>query len=270
MKRTVRLLLTVLLLPAQGAAWGREGHRIIADLADRYLDPAARREVQALLDVEGAVSMADVASWGDEVRERQPETRPWHFVDIPVHPEAGPVGYDPARDCPGDHCIVTRLAAEETVLGDPHAEPHTRLEALKWVIHLVGDLHQPLHCANDHDRGGNQVRVRLFRRETNLHAVWDTALLEQAGTADLAYAIRLESLITPAEATAWREGTPSTWATESNAIARRVIYSALPHTPGQLPEDYVQQAIPTVDGQLERAGVRLADILNRTLGGRRR
>lgn len=260
-------MLATALLPHDALAWGRDGHRIIADIAEQFLDPQAVRQVRALLAVENATALADVASWADDIRRQRPETARWHFVDIPVHPAAGePSGYDPARDCPRGACVVAKIVEFERVLTDREAPERQRLEALKFVVHFVGDVHQPLHAADDNDRGGNDVRVTFLGRKTNLHAVWDTGIIETAARGDdRGYALRLASGITAAERERWSQGTPAAWADEAHGVAVRSIYGTLPHA-GVLPPSYAADALPLVDAQLERAGVRLAAVLNAALG----
>lgn len=248
-------------------AWGSEGHRIVADIAEQYLEPGTARQVRELLILENTTTLAEVSTWADEVRPQRRETARWHFVDIPIHPPAGtPTAYDAARDCPRGDCIVAAIERFEAVLRDKAVQPRDRLEALKFLVHVVGDIHQPLHCADDGDRGGNDVRVAFEGRQTSLHAVWDSGILAAAGIGDeRAYALSLARTITPAEAELWRGGTAADWANESYGIASRLIYGEWPHGAGTLPASYEQVAIPVVGGQLEKAGVRLASVLNHVL-----
>ncbi len=134
-------------------------------------------------------------------------------------------------------------------------------------MHFVGDVHQPLHASDNDDRGGNEVRVEFVGRRTNLHAVWDTGILALAVNGDeRSYALNLARQIGPADILAWQTGTPEQWANESHDIATKVIYGELPHA-GRLPASYERAVLPIVDRQLERAGVRLAWILNDALDG---
>src|ERR1700731_3171785 len=154
------LLLLVLGLPARALAWGSEGHRIAAEIAEQYLEPAAARQVRELLAIENATTLAQVSTWADEIRPQRRDTARRHFVDIPVHPPPGtPAAYDAVRDCPRGDCVVAAIERFAAVLRDRSAAPRRRLEALKFVVHFVADVHQPLHSADDGDRGGNMVRV---------------------------------------------------------------------------------------------------------------
>jgi hypothetical protein len=258
---TIALIL-LSLVPARAFAWGSEGHRIIAEIAEQCLEPETARHVHELLDIENATTLADVASWADQIRPQHRETAPWHFVDIPI---SAP-GYDATRDCAGGNCVVAKIDQFTAELRNGSAPPQQRLGALKLVVHFVGDLHQPLHASDNDDRGGNEVRVIFEGHRTNLHAVWDTGILAPAVQADeRGYALRLVRDITPEKITAWQAGSTIDWANESHAVAVTVIYGRLPHEAGTLPADYENASLPVVNGQLERAGVRLAGILNQAL-----
>jgi hypothetical protein len=127
-------------------------------------------------------------------------------------------------------------------------------------------VHQPLHASNNGDRGGNEIKVEFLGHRTNLHAVWDTGILAPAVRGDeRGYALRLVKSITPGEITKWRGGSAADWANESHAVAQQIIYGTLPHEPGRIPASYEQASLPVVNEQLEKAGVRLAAVLNTVL-----
>ena len=117
-------------------AWGTEGHRIVAEIAEQFLEPEAAHQVRDLLALENATTLADVSNWADQIRAQRPETAPWHFVDIPI---TAP-GYDAARDCPDKNCIVAKLDQFIAELHDRNLSPTDRLEALKFVVHFVSRL----------------------------------------------------------------------------------------------------------------------------------
>lgn len=267
MKAFAATLAMVIALSGHALAWGEEGHRIVAEIAEQYLEPTTARQVRELLAIENTTTLAEVSTWADEIRGQRRETARWHYVNIPIHPPAGtPAGYDAKRDCPQGECVVAKIDELSAVLRDKGAPPRQRLEALKFVVHFAADIHQPLHCADDGDRGGNDIRVAFLGRQTNLHAVWDTGILAAATIGDeRAYALRLARSITPAELGQWRGGSAAAWATESSDIARRLIYGEWPHGPGDLPASYAEKAMPVVSLQLEKAAVRLAAVLNDAL-----
>lgn len=260
------ILCILALGPSRAWAWGREGHRIVALIAAARLTPAARAQVADLLGADVPGAMEAVSTWADEIRDERPETERWHFVDI----EISTAGYDAARDCQGGDCVVYQVRKDERLVGDARLPRAARAEALRFLIHFIGDMHQPLHCADHHDRGGNEVRVMLGGEQTNLHAVWDTAVVAALGDDPAGVSARLEAQITPRQARAWSRGGPADWANESFAIAKHAIYGPLlgaekEGEPIRLPDDYAARERTLAAEQLEKAGVRLAMVLNTVL-----
>jgi hypothetical protein len=268
--RTGRALLVSLAVflttTIQARAWGYEAHRIIAEIAEQFLIPETAHQVRELLAVENVTTLADVSTWADEIRLQRRETGPWHYVNIPITlPSGGPAVYDAARDCPKDACVVAKIEEFERELKNRQLPERQRLEALKYIVHFVGDAHQPLHVSNNHDRGGNDDPVLFMGLPTNLHAVWDSAIVAPAIKGnERAYALQLVQHITEEQRQHWSEGTLISWVNEGHEIAARTIYDELPHS-GTLPDDYETKALPIVNEQLERAGVRLATVLNACL-----
>jgi hypothetical protein len=258
------LLVLLIFSPASAFAWGRDGHEIVAAIAQSMLTPKASTQADALLAAAGGESFVTASDWADRIRGQHRETARWHFVDIEVG--AGP--YDPVRDCKRGACVVEKITEFTGRLADTRFDPETRGEALKWVIHLVGDIHQPLHTGDRHDRGGNAQHVVLHGRDLNLHEIWDTDLLESmmAKQHAVAYAAALARSITPAERAAWSKGAPADWANEAHAIAERVAYGLLaPGAMATITVEYEHAADAAIELQLKRAGVRLAWILNAEL-----
>jgi hypothetical protein len=263
MQRLLSAALFVLLFPGDAFAWGYTGHRIIAEIAEQFLEPETAHQVRDLLAIENVSTLADVSTWADQIRLQRPETTSWHYVNILVHPgPSEPRDYVAARDCPDGACVVAKVEQFERALADRQASQRQRLEALKYLVHFIGDMHQPLHAADDHDRGGNDVTVTFMGRQTNLHAVWDSGIIEPAVRGDeRSYAVRLMRNITQAELSQWSQGDPISWTNESHDVATSATYGELQHA-GALPDSYEGQALPIVNKQLQRAGVRLAKVLN--------
>ncbi len=253
------------LFPVKALAWGYEAHRIIAEIAEQFLTAETAHQVRELLAIENVTNLADVSTWADEIRTQHPETAPWHYVNIPINEPAGDLrGYDPIRDCPRGDCIVAKIEQFELVLADRQASKRQRLEALKYLVHFVGDIHQPLHVANNDDRGGNGVKVIFRGYSANLHAVWDSGIIEAVlGPDQRSYALQLVQDITPVKRESWAKGNSVAWANEGHEIAAHIIYE-VPHTE-TLPDSYEAESLPIVNEQLERAGVRLATVLNACL-----
>jgi hypothetical protein len=186
------VVLLVLAPLEQALAWGQEGHSIIAEIAQRRLDPDTLRKINALLG--GEVSLASIASWADDYRALHRETAGWHFVDIPFDQSV----YDPKRDCNPDKgdCVIHAIARFQAAVSDCSKPLSDRSEALKFLVHFVGDVHQPLHVETrfgadgKDDRGGNDVPVTFFGQKTNLHALWDLYMPRLKSREVLAQAIR--------------------------------------------------------------------------------
>jgi len=239
--------------------WGIEGHRLVVRIANGMLTPAARAEIAHTLAP--GESLEALASWADDIRASRKETEPWHYIDIPIHTS----GLDMKRDCPATGCVVSKIGEFRNEWRDPRVPPAQRREALLFLIHFVGDLHQPLHCADNHDKGGNEIRVEPFGQATNLHAVWDYGLLNRMPPEDQLLAAILP-MLTQQHVEQWSRGTVEDWAGESFRAAQNVVYGALPRAaPGEalrLGDAYQRTAEPVVRNQIAKAGVRLAAILN--------
>jgi len=258
-----RLLLAVLTLamPPAAFAWGPQGHRVVAHIASERLTPRAKAGVAGLL--RAGDTLADIANWADqEGHEAVPGSAPWHYVNVPIAADR----YE-ARDCSGGNCVVEKIKHFRRVLGDPHAPKRERQRALLFLVHFVGDIHQPLHVGDNHDRGGNLTQIQFLGRGTNLHRLWDSDLMRHEGGNDRTWVGRVERLITPDLVRAWSKGSVEDWADESLRAAK-FAYRSPKGDRGPMPsgsflgEDYARAADPVLREQLAKAGVRLANELN--------
>ncbi len=245
-------------LVAQPAlAWSPQGHQVIAAIAAKELTPAARTQVAALLGGEALIVLD--SSWADEVRTDRPETSPWHYVNIPI----GSTGYDARRDCRANNCVVAQISRNARLLADPRNSRSAKTEALRFLIHFAADVHQPLHAADRHDRGGNDIQVRMGAKRLNLHQIWDQDVVAVQGRDAVRLASDILARLTPAQKAQMRSGTPEDWANQSFALASREIYAPLA-TRGRitLPPDYARKQSGLARLQMARAGLRLAALLN--------
>ncbi len=282
---SLTLLAAAAIAPNSALAWGREGHAVVAQIARGYLTPKAAAAVDALLASDtDALTPPDLgarASWADAWRKDHRETTEWHFVDTELdHPDLAaacfgfPASATPASAGPEKDCVTGRIDAFAGELADPKTDAAERLLAFKFVLHFVGDLHQPLHAADNQDRGGNCVPLALGGpRTVNLHSYWDTVAVEAIDPDADRLARTLAAEITPAQRKAWEQGDPRTWAMESFAVAQVSVYTigskpgcASDTAPIALPDGYDDKARTVVAEQLKKAGVRLAFELNRALG----
>jgi hypothetical protein len=269
---TIALLLGM--MPANGWAWGREGHRLTALVAEQYLTPEARAQVAKLLatDSSSKETLADISSWADEYRNNHPETAPWHYVDIP----GAQSKFDRDRDCPLSSadakspwrdCITDRMLYFEGRLGDTSLPVTERAMALKFLVHLIGDVHQPFHALGD-DRGGNNIRVSFLGSSQcgtftcNLHGVWDDQIIEHQELSEKKYTDLLVQQIRDNHWDRFSGGEPVSWAQVSHHYAMQ----ALAPQGALLTREYVLEETKVVDAQLALGGLRLAHVLNRILG----
>jgi hypothetical protein len=283
-KITVAALSALALLPTQACAWGSEGHILVAAIARSRLSPETLAKVDAILaqdhDASTPSDMMSRAVWADVYRRDHRETSQWHFADVEKdHPDfdtacfGHPASAQPASAGPENACVIDRVADFARELGDPKTPMPERILALKFVLHFVGDMHQPLHVADNHDHGGNCILISLGgSRTVNLHSYWDTGVVLELGTDARDILTRLTADITPDKAGAWSTGDFNSWAHETNLIAFRTAYSfhTQPRceqspTPLLFPKGYDEAAQAAAATQIERAGVRLAVVLERAL-----
>ncbi|MDR0779813.1 MAG: S1/P1 nuclease [Pseudomonadales bacterium] len=291
MRRLIAVLLLCLsALPASSAlAWGQRGHRIIGHLAERHLSAASQAAVRTLLDGD---DLATASTWADTMRNAtdNPEfwnryASTWHYVNLPKgvnHYAAAPHDNDTGdalqalaafsailRDAPVPAGPVRK--GLEFYFGDLRRDPRAvKAFALRFMIHILGDLQQPLHCGYAEDRGGNRVPLTWFGHPTNLHTVWDSLLVENAQLSDTAYANRLERRIaqTPlSDLRQMEQGDPQQWLNDARALLDR-LYARHSQNPA-LNGAYAAEFTPAMELQLERGGLRTATVLNRLFGGGR-
>lgn len=256
-------------------AWGGQGHRLVGLVAASHLTPVAKQNVAWLLDGQ---TLARVASWADDQRTDNQQTGYWHYLNIP--PNAS--GYDRDRDCPrqpevaagsrGDRwrdCAVDRILYMEHRAADRALDRADRATALKFLVHFIGDLHQPFHALGV-GRGGNDVLVRVFgavncgndpaqQSPCNLHSVWDSRLIARRALDDAAYVAVLEKLIAERKWAGQPPGTPAEWAEQSWALGKKALVA--PDT--NIDEAYYRAHLPVIDERLALGAVRLAAVLNR-------
>jgi hypothetical protein len=276
MRSTRMMALTLACLTAApAAAWGPEGHSIVAEIAQRRLTPEAAAMVADLIG--RGHSLAAIASWADDIREQRPQTYNWHFVDIPI----GVPTYVEKRDCKADakgDCIVLELGRVRDDLRCGSRDD--KKEALKFAVHFVGDIHQPLHTVLE-ALGGNQIKVDVFMRgmtctgtcepthvPSNLHASWDVDLIHATVWDWGHYVDRLEDgWLTSNEAKkpGIDGGTPEQWANETHSYAPTVWNGR--RADNVLDDAYYNAMLPILDRQLGIAGLRLARFLNEAAAG---
>ena len=245
--------------PAWG--WGRLGHRVAGKIAEARLTPKARAAVASLL--EPGETLADISTWADEVRRDYPESGPWHYVNVPITEPR----YD-ARFVPKEGCVITKIDDFRKILANPNVPRPERQKALKFLVHFVQDMHQPVHVGHRDDRGGNDLQVQFFGQGSNLHRVWDSGLLDRANRSENDWVDVVSKTITPELADAWSKGGPPDWANESLDIARGAYRNPPENVElkkgAKLGQPYQDANLPLAERRVAQAGVRLAWILNTT------
>lgn len=276
MKKALALAACLFIAPV-AHAWAPLGHSVIGELAQRQLSPEASAEVQRLLQGVDQPSLAGVANWADWLRQTDPErfraTSRWHYVNYPQ----GSCSFERERDCKDGACIIAATEEQLAILADRSRPDEERRDALMFVVHLIGDAHQPMHAGNRDDLGGNRFQISLstgqppeaYAREhyhdgvmgTNLHAVWDYYIPGVSGMDIKDYADALMQPSWPPLATA--AGSPETWSQESCQLL-----DAWGVYPEQYKQDeaYLQTMRPLVERRMRQAGYRLAVVLNEALG----
>ena len=265
---TVAGALLLCVMAPQCWAWGREGHRLTALVAEQYLTPETKAQIVELLHNE---TLADVAPWADSYRAEHPETAKWHYVDIPKDAK-----FDRSRDCPVSEtdpkspwrdCVTDRILYFEGRLGDASLSPSERAIALKFVVHFIGDVHQPFHAFAD-ERGGNGINVTFLGSsicgtfKCNLHSVWDDSIIEDQRLSEKKYTDKLLQEIKDNNWERMAGGEPTTWAN----ISHHYAVDAVAPNGAFITREYVAEESKIVDAQLALGGLRLARVLNRILG----
>jgi hypothetical protein len=294
--RVVIIIVVSLLWSVPGSirpvfAWGDEGHEVIGLIAKQYLDAGVLAKIKSMLAADGShltlKDMASEATWADKYRDsdrnstkkRYEETRDWHFVDLergsadlasacfgrPPLPAGTKASSGPAHDC-----VVDKIEEFSTELGDPSTTALERRRALQFLLHFVGDVHQPLHASDDQDQGGNlKLASGGGIPAGNLHHDWDTEFIKKLGPDAPAIARTLIGQISSADRSHWSGGTADDWAMESYKVSRKHAYGKLPAPTAAghyiLTTAYVDDATRIVGEQLSKAGVRLAFVLNQAL-----
>lgn len=261
-------------------AWSKLGHRLVGELAGRHLDPAAQAEVRVLLAGEPDPTLAGVAYWADALRDEDPPrfkaTAPWHYVNA----KGGGCDVRLARDCVDGNCVIGAIENQRAILADRALPREARRDALKFLVHFLGDIHQPMHAGDRDDRGGNQFQISLrtalepeaYARKdyvdgimgTNLHSVWDYYVLAERRLNLAQYADVLDALPwPPMPSSDMPLSPPAAWAAEScRLIAARQIYPQQ----HKMDNSYLDAMRPLAEQRVRQAAWRLSVLLNETLG----
>lgn len=249
-----------LLCVESASAWGVTGHRVVAEIAERHLTNKAKRELKRLM---GEELIAFWANWADFIKSDTSWkfAGKWHYVDLPGHMAKDDFIRD-LKAIPGDN-LYTQIIALQKQLKDASIPQDKKQEALKFLIHLVGDLHQPLHVGRDEDQGGNKIQVTWFNKPTNLHVIWDETLIEFQQWSYTEYATVL-NVAGKDQVKQWQNSSLEDWFYESHVLSDKV-YDNTPQD-SKLRYEYNYLFVQDLNNQLLKGGLRLAKILNEIFG----
>ncbi|MBO0357851.1 S1/P1 nuclease [Hymenobacter sp. BT186] len=261
MRKRLLPLLLLFLTPLHLWAWGVDGHRAVGKIAEQHLSRKARREVQKLL---GTETLTLVSTWPDEIRyyPEYKDTAPWHYVNTPsglTHDQY--IQQLKAQTEPNAYNVLQTKLLE---LKDTSKSQAERLAALKFVVHIVGDAHQPLHAGHAEDKGGNDIKLKYRGKDTNLHSLWDSGLLDYQGLTYTEMATQYNQHLPHQQVREWQKAMPEQWFWESYQASEQ-IYKDVP-TDGDVDYKYYPAHSELMKQRIEQAGVRLAELLNKTLG----
>lgn len=262
MKRSFRsvlrgsLLVAVLLISHLAFCWGLTGHRVVAEIAQQHLSSKARKEIKKLF---GSESLAWWSNWPDFIKSDSTwnHASSWHYIDLPGH--TSKEEFITGLKALTRKNLYTQIQDMVAQLKDKSLPVKQRQEALRFLVHFMGDLHQPLHVGRDEDQGGNKIVVYWFDKKTNLHSLWDSMLIDYQQYSYSEYA-KLLDIASKEDVKKWQSGTLEDWFYESHAVSD-MIYDATPNE-SKLSYKYNFQFQHVLDEQLLKGGLRLAAVLN--------
>ncbi len=270
-------VLSLLFFSGKTIAWGPTGHRVVGLIAEKSLTPGVRQKVARIL---GGHSLSRASNWPDEIKSEPGtygHTFNWHYTDWKDQDQAHDEGNSSGR-------LIGAINEQLAVLKDAKSTQEKKAFALKFLVHLVGDLHQPLHVGNGLDRGGNTCKVQFHGQPTNLHALWDEGLIDFTKLSFTELADFVSRGHAPEDVAAWKKGDPVSWARESKELRSEVypLDVIQSKTPGErkyclasgtlasddtpkLAYEYSYKFMPVIERRLYQAGLRLGALLNETV-----
>ncbi len=235
--------------------WGPQGHRVVGTIAESNLAPEIKKIIADEFNIN---NLADIANWADKVRRNRKQEKPWHYTNV----KEGEWTYVMSRDCPKGNCVIEKIKEFSAVLANVDLPLKRRKVALKYLVHFVGDVHQPLHLGNRKDRGGGKIRLAYLGKKLTLHYLWDGGLIDWKRESLLKYATRLNAQVQDLEKSKWLHSKVNDWADESRSLALKYAY---PLENNKLSKTYISKGREILDQRMVQAGIRLADLLKRLL-----
>lgn len=242
-------------------ALGQTAHRTTGAIAEKYLTTETKVALKELIGVE---SLAEISTYVDEMRALKENefwaktSQPYHYVTVPTGKAYSEVGAPKQGDA------IFALSKYSDVIRNPSSSKEEKIIALKFIVHLIGDLHQPLHVGTGLDRGGNDVKVKFFNKNYNLHSVWDTGMIEHVNLSYTEWTNWLNKSISQKDVANWSTTDPLVWVKESYDI-RETIYPK----DTNLSYEYLHHNLPTIKLRVQKAGIRIAAYLNALFGSKK-
>ena len=248
------VLITVFIVANHGLvfAWGPQSHKVIGYIAELNLSPEAKNFIAREFNIN---NLSDVSIWADIMKKKRKNERPWHYTNI----KEGEWVYVQERDCPDSNCLVEKIKTFSKIAADTPTLFIERRDALKYLVHFVGDVHQPLHLGNLKDRGGGRIRIFYSGKNTSLHYLWDGGLIDWKKESLVEYAAHLNFRVLDSEKSEWLSPKINEWANEARSLALKYAYSL---EEGKLSKKYIKRGIEILNQRMVQAGVRLAGLLN--------
>ncbi|MEX6686224.1 S1/P1 nuclease [Danxiaibacter flavus] len=257
MKRKIPLILIFFTLPHFLFAWGVVGHKTVAEIARMHLCKRTIRGINELLNNQ---SLASISATPDDMRydKEYAQTGPWHYINPPDGLDHdGFIRYVSQKDSVNEYTVLNKMIAD---FKNPSATREQKLFALRYIVHLVGDIHQPLHAGRGEDLGGNKIKMMVRGKESNLHSVWDGSIIENTNLSYKELANQCNKAITKEQRKAWKKTTIADWVYESYTVSREIYADATKST--TVSYQYFEKYTPTTEERLSQAGIRLAEVLN--------
>jgi hypothetical protein len=257
MRKHIRSL-SALILSAALLSWGVTGHRTVGKIAAGHLTPQAKAAVHDLI---GDTTLADISAWPDEVRSQPAyrHTAPWHYINLPLG--LSYADFEAKVKGMTQENVYSALQQQEQILGSTASTRPQKVEALKYIVHFVGDVHQPMHVSREEDKGGNTIQLNYEGNGTNLHALWDSKLIDHQGLTFEQMAAAYDHA-TPAEIKQWQSDPLIRWIWESYQASSKLYEEVDAMKSRAIDDNYYQAHITIVQDRIEKAGIRLAGVLN--------
>lgn len=254
---TIAFVFATLSAPAH--AWDASGHRMACMKAWREMTAPARAGVSDLLAVKTPDEFADTCAWADDIVAKRPETAGWHFINVPKSVRT----IDLARDCKAPaSCVVAQIDRQAEIIAGT-APKAARAEALRFLAHLMADLHQPLDVAFAEDHGGRDIQITFLGKPTDMHTLWDSLILKSPNPPSRGYTPFLQDMADRHNRERWNTGTAQDWAVETLWVMRAPPTGYVGNPGGvAFDEIYVEQNYLVATDQIDKSGVRLAFVLN--------